>query len=358
MEAASSQLTRTAFVSRQGIKVLAVVLVTLMVGRVFWGSVRGFIAMLNPPKPPPPTVGFGVLPAPVFPAQSASDRPSAYQLEIVQSRFPVFPDRAKVFLMPKNKLSLFADQRIREIASQLGFPFEPAKLTDRQYQWTKSSPLNATLEMEIVDNVFALSTDYLSRPELLSKRNVLPDQQAISLVKSLVANAQPLPDIATASAKVTYLKSVGTQLEPAASFSDADFSQIDIQRYPVDGIYQAYTPKGKEGIVHAIVTGSFSGRDAVVEMAANARPVDYTQVHTYPLRPLTEAWQVFQAGQGYVAQKGQFETAVIRDIYLGYYDSFDSQEYYQPIYVFEGDGGFVGFVPAIASQYLTTSPAQ
>jgi hypothetical protein len=87
-------------------------------------------------------------------------------------------------------------------------------------------------------------------------------------------------------------------------------------------------------------------------MENNYRPVDYLQMHTYPLRSVTAAWQQLQSGLGYVAQKGRHDVAVIRDVSLGYYDDYTDGEYLQPIYVFQGDGGFIGFVPAVDVKWL------
>ena len=39
--------------------------------------------------------------------------------------------------------------------------------------------------------------------------------------------------------------------------------------------------------------------------------------------------------------------AVVRNVSLAYYDSVIPQNYLQPIYVFEGDGNFIGYVSAI-----------
>jgi hypothetical protein len=37
---------------------------------------------------------------------------------------------------------------------------------------------------------------------------------------------------------------------------------------------------------------------------------------------------------------------------MGYYESSTYQQYYQPIYVFKGDGDFVGYVSAIDPRYI------
>ena len=41
-------------------------------------------------------------------------------------------------------------------------------------------------------------------------------------------------------------------------------------------------------------------------------------------------------------------TATVRTVTLAYYDSLDPQNYLQPVFVFEGDDGFLAYVPAVA----------
>src|SRR3989304_64506 len=100
-----------------------------------------------------------------------------------------------------------------------------------------------------------------------------------------------------------------------------------------------YSPNGIQGAVSALVGGGLQSTDNIYQLSYNYHPVDYEQVHTYPLRLPSEAWKILQGGEGYVAQKGVGETAVVREVRLGYYDDFEEQMYLQPIYVFTGDGG-------------------
>ena len=63
------------------------------------------------------------------------------------------------------------------------------------------------------------------------------------------------------------------------------------------------------------------------------------------------AWEYLQTGKGYVAKRTT-PNVTIRKISLAYYESNEPQEFLQPVYVFEGDNGFVAYVPAIKSEYL------
>jgi hypothetical protein len=346
-------LTNITYLGRQAVKFGAIGLVVLIVGRtVIMTSITVWKA-LNPEPPPPPTVGFGLLPAQRFPTQLASEMPSSYSLETPTGTLPRFGDRAKVYFMPKSTLGLFADQNAREIAADYDFVFEPEVLSTRIYRWKKSQPLDTTLQLDVQTKQMQLTTNYLSRPDLIGQASLPDDFSAVDKVKSFLRKGNLLaPDIATVAGTIQYLRISGSELVEAVSFSDADFLQVDLQRTPIDNFYQFYTPKGTEGIVSAILTGALSGDSNIVQLYYNYQPIEYDQVHTYPLRSTQEAWQVLQAGQGYIANEGTSDTAIVRRVFLGYYDDFEEQSYLQPIFVFQGDDGFLGYVPAIDQRFV------
>jgi len=332
--------------------------VVMIVGRMLLTAAINFWRSINPPPLPPPTVGFGVLPKIEFPTQTEADRPKSYRLETaLGSRLPELDtDRAKVFLAPLSEPSLLADQEVKRIAATYGFIFQPELLDSRTYRWTKVGSLNSSLEIDLQTKNFSLKTNYLSKPELVTGGNRLPEEfEAVRRVKSFLDRADLLPvDVATSAGEVVFLKSLGGQLETAFSLSDADFLQINLDRGAVDDRYQMYSTNPKQGVISAVFSGVLSGQESIVDVEYHYRPVDYTQVETYPLRSTKSAWQVLQAGEGYVAYKGTSDQAVVRQVELGYYEDWlYEQEYLQPIYVFIGDNDFVGYVQAVDPQYVS-----
>jgi hypothetical protein len=347
-------LTNVTLMGRQTVKYGLIFLVVLMVGRITINGIVAYWKATHPEPPPPPTVGFGKLPEIVFPAQLDSDKSSSYKMETATGTLPYFGDRSKVFFMPKATSSLLADQSGKATAAKLGYIFEPEVINTELYRWNKSQPLLANLEMNIRTNDFEITTNYLALPELLVNQPAPSGFKAITNVKNFIDKADLLADdIATASGEIVYLKSLGGELTPAVSQSDADFIQVDINRNPIDGFYRMYTPKGYVGVITAILSNAFNGTDGIVSLDYNYHEVDYQQVHTYPLRTTQSAWQLLQAGEGYIAELGSQEDAVIRKVSLGFYDSFEEQDYLQPIYVFENnDTGFIGFIPALDSKFI------
>ncbi len=347
-------LTNLTHFSRQAVKYGSIALVVLIVGRVLLNGFTAYWKATHPEPPPPPTVGFGILPALRFDKRTQEEKPTNYKLETADGGIPDFGDRAKVFFMPKISANLLADQNAKNIASKYGFVFEPEVIGMETYRWNKSKPIASNLEMNIRNHNFKLTTNYLSHPEFLVNSQALSGSKAIERIKQFLKKSDLLPDdVASASAEVVYLKSLGGELAPAVSQSDADFIQVDLDRTPIDEIYKMYSPQGYKASIRAILTNAMDGNDSIVDFDMNYNQIDYEQVETYPLRSVQSAWQILQAGEGYIASKGKKDSVVIRRITLGYYDDFQEQNYLQPIYVFENeDDGFLGYVNALDPKYI------
>lgn len=338
-------LTRVTFFGRRFLKYGVFVIIGVMVGRFALSTLFMLWQALNPPAPPPPTIGFGLLPPLVFPNQTQAEKPGRYKLETATGTLPNFGDRAKVFFMPPQGSSLLDDQEAKTIATGLGFVFEPQILDATTYRWTKSQPLQTTLNMNIKTKTFVMTTDFLNRPDLIRLGQVPDSASAVTSVKQKLNQVGLLQaDIATRSGEISFLKTLGGELAPAISLSEAEVLRVDLSRAPIDGQFEMYTPDGKTGTVVGFLATKEVG---IVELRNNHHLVDYSQVETYPLRTAQDAWQVLQAGEGFIASKGITETAVIRKVYLGYFDAYLEQSYLQPIYVFEGDDGFLGYVSAV-----------
>ena len=348
-------LTEATHFGRSAIKYGGIFLVVLVVGRIFLKSAISFWKAMNPPPPPPPTVGFGRLPIISFPNQVVEDQPQSYRLETATGTTPNFGDRAKVFLMLRSTPNLLADQRAREVAATYNFIFEPEVVGANIYSWQKSQPLETKLKMNIFNSNFEINSNYLSKPELLSNNDLPDDFEAVRIVKDFLKSSDLLPqDIATAAGEIVYLKSLGGEVLPAVSYSDADFLQIDLNRNPIDDLHRMYGSEGYKGSAHAIISGGFKGADSIVEFEFSYQEVDYQQMETYPIKSSQEALRLLQTGKGYVAEFKSQEEVVIRQVSLGYYQSDDEQDYLQPVYVFEGDGEFLGYVPALSVEYIQT----
>lgn len=350
-------LTQATYYGRLAVKFGSISLVVLIVGRMFLTAAIEYWKATHPEPPPPPTVGFGKLPALRFPEVDPEDKPKSYTLELATNIFPPFGDRAKIFLMPKTPANLLADQKVKGLAAKYGFTGQPRVLDARTYRWTKSQPLEMSFQMDLQNTNFSLKSNFLSRPDLLLNNQLPENYEAVNTVKTILSNAEMLPeDVATSSGKVSYWKAIGGELKEGVSLSDADFLRVDLNRNPIDNALYMYSPDGSRGAISGMLNGALQEGSGLVELEYHYHPVDYAQMETYPLRLPDQAWKVLQAGEGYVAHASTQPDVVVRSVGLGYYDDWQEQDYLQPVYIFEGDGGFVGYVSAIDPRFVLIEP--
>ena len=347
MAASSPTLSDISYYGRQAVKVGLLFFVLFTVGRVFLASAVDLYRRLNPPPPAPPTRGFGLLPAPAFPNQTMADRPQQFRLETVGQALPTFGDQAPVFFMPSAQASLVAVDRAKEKASALTFQLAPEKVSNTLYRWRRTSPIPATLEIDAVYGTINLKVDWPSTPALLEKKLIPTPQSLTTETRTLLRNLQfDQPDIATASPQITYIKALGGEVRAVSSVSEADFVRVDLFRSTPTGRPTITHQKGR-GVIQVLYSGSRDEGERILSLDSSYAPVDQTVFETYPLQSPVAAWQQLQAGQGYVSDKGIDPTAVIRSLSLAYYEPATPQNYFQPVYVFEGDQGFQALVPAI-----------
>lgn len=337
---------------RKGLIVLFVSIVLYLVLQMLFHAAVNYYRAVNPPPPPAPTVGFGVLPALIFP-ENASEPPTEYILETANGRLPEFPDRANVYMMSFRTPSLLADEQARQLADKYGFIEQPEMLDQNTYRWSKYQPLESILEVDLVSLNFSIYSDYKTRPELIAARNLPDKHTAIQAVKTYLRRSESLPsDVATASGSVSYLRVLAGEVLPAVSLSDANFIHIALDRVPLAENMVSYNPDGSEGLISAIVSDSPNLDDQIVELHYRYQPMNKEVIHTYPLKSVAQAWQELQAGQGYLVSGFQDATALVREVDLGYYESFQDQAYLQPIYVFKGDNNYMAYIQAVESRYV------
>lgn len=342
---------------RNAIKYGIILLVVLVVGRFLFGYLSQIWRALNPPPPSPPTMGFGKIPAPYFPAQLPGDRPQTIRLETVGQRLPNYGIKMEVYFMPSAQPNLLALDRAKERAASLGFVFEPEKVSSTNYRWRRTQPIPANLEIDTVYNIIDMKADWASSVTLLGSKIIPEQRQAAAEMRTLLRSLDLLySDVATAEPELTYLKALAGETRPAESLSEADFTLLNLYRNTANGIPTVTSVAG-EGVIRLLLSGSREQGERILELHSEYLPVSWVDSETYPLITGQEAWQLLQAGQGYVTSgrgAGGIETAVVRTVYLAYYEPPRPQNYYQPVYVFEGDGGFQALVPALNPQvYLS-----
>ncbi|MBU0618642.1 hypothetical protein KKD62_00225 [Patescibacteria group bacterium] len=343
-------LTETAQVTRKVIKFGGIGLIVLILVRGIWQLGQEWYRLRNPAPPAPPTVAFGKLPAIKFPQQTPLEL--TYKLQTVSGTTPDLGDRNAVYFMPYLRPNLLALERANKQVSKLDFESEPIMLDAKHYRWEKKD-IKTYLTMNIITGEIEMEYDWRSDPEILLAPNLPGQEQAISEAKNFLQQAEILTeDLQLGQAKVSYWKIVDKELVKAVSLSEAHFVRVDFFRKNTSEV-PIVTPSAEEGMVYLLFSGSKERHKRVVKLSYHYFPVDYENLATYPLKKSSQAYRELQTREAFVATKGNNQQIItIRKISLAYFDSAEPQQYLQPVYIFEGDNGFVAYVSAIDDQWV------
>jgi hypothetical protein len=346
-------LTETAYYTRKTVNWIILGVIAYIILRIFFGIISAVLVSLYPPKAPLPNHAFNKLPALVFPQQASPSGKLTFQLETIQGSVPEASPAGIVYFMPKAAPNLLALNQAQKFADNLQFDPTPIQETKSIYRFNDSQFPLRTLRFDIVSSNFILRYAFERDLSIFAEKKLPQTEDAKQETLSLLQQySLKHDDLNSSSITVSFLKLTGDQLVPTTSLSQSDAERVDIFRKPI-GAIALFTPFPDQGAISIVFSGSINTKKHIIQFAYTYWPIDYQTIATYPLKKSSQAWAELQQGQGYIARYPKNSTTVtIRNVYLGYYDSFEAQNYLQPIFVFEGDNGFLGYVPAVDSQWI------
>ncbi|MBU1472249.1 hypothetical protein KKB64_00480 [Patescibacteria group bacterium] len=349
-----ASLTETAYYTRRTINWIIFAMIAYIVLRMLWGVASSLWLAVFPPKPPPPTHSFGRLPALVFPSPQAS--PSGrltYRLETIEGTVPPASESATVYFMPKSAANLLALTKTQDFAQRLGFSPTPIQETKTIYRFNDAQLPLRKLRYDIVSSNFIQRYSFEDDTALFNEKNLPLPKTAESEAKSMLQTYDLYPpDLAGGTVKTIFLKLSGNSLTPTSSLSQADAMRLDFFRKPI-GDMPLLTPDPDQASVSFVFSGSNVSGKRILQFAYTYWPIDYQTSSTYALKPSAEAWQELVDGGGYIARYPNNGTDItVRTVYLAYYDSFEPQTYLQPIFVFDGDNGYLAYVQGVAREWM------
>lgn len=347
-------LAETAYQTRKAINWLILAIICYFVLRLFWSVFVSTWIALFPPKPAPPNHRFGKLPILRFPPEEAS--PSGgikFKLETIEGTVPSASDSATVFFMNKSPANLLALSATQDFAERLGLTRIPIAESKNLYRFEDADVALRTLRYDIVSRNFVLSYDYSKDSSLFVNRDIPQEDAARAEAVSQLQSYNLYPDdVARGTIRVSFLKIIGDTLVPTTSLSASDALRIDFFRRDIAGL-KIFTSMPDHGPIFFIFSGSPNIKKRVIAFSYRLWPIDYETYATYAVKPSSQAWEELKSGHGHIARYPKAgNTATVRNVYLAYYDSTDPQTYLQPIFVFEGDYGFLGYVQAVSGEWM------
>lgn len=351
----ATRLTETAYQTRKVINWGILMVICYLILRFFWGVLLTFLLIIFPPKPPVPTNIFGKLPQIKYPVAEAKVTDYNLQLETIEGRVPTASPSATVYFMPKSPANLLALTRASEFAKKLNLNPNPVQESKNIYRFDDPELVDRYMKFDIVSDNFILRYQYENDTGVFLERGLPPIETAKADAKNILqTNNLAVDDLVKGgTVKVSYFKLVGNQLVETSSLSQADAVRIDYFRRAVGGVV-TLTPNPAEGAISFIYSGAKNTKKRLLQFAYTYWPVDMETKGTYALKDSTAAWEEFKSGKGYIARKPNNDTkdVVVRRVYIAYYDSLEPQLYMQPIFVFEGDNGFLGYLQAVTSEWV------
>ena len=342
-------LTYTAYVSRQLIKYGGVGVGLFSITYILIAAGIAAYIKAHPPYIPP-DVKFGRLPKTVFLDKKYEKK--NFTAELPNDKFPVFKDQAKVYLITRPDNTFLALNQDTLTAKELGFVNKPNEVKYGVYEF-KNETQNQTLTMNVLDGSFHLRYPYETDQLLLNPEKMPTKEEAINLARGYLSGANKYQvDLTEGEKKVTYWKISFDGLKSVSSLSEANIVRVDFFRTNVADDLKIVASDINSASVSVLVTGSQTEGRRIVEVNYKYTVFDREISSTYPIKTSEQAWNELKSGNYWPASDVEVKDVTIRQMYLAYFEPVSLTNYLQPIYVFEGDGKFVAYVPAVTDKYI------
>lgn len=347
-------LTETAYHTRKAINWFILFVIFYFILRIAWGILTSLWLTFFPPAPIPPNHLFNQLPVIKFPPPIAS--PSGeltFRLETIEGYVPHASESANVYFIKKNAANYLNLSNATDFAKRLEFTSDPQEETKTQFLFIDPKYPLRFMRYDIVTKNFILRYAYERDLGVFSERSLpLADAARREASTFLSTFGIDQDDLAVDQGVLTPLKLQGEKLATTTGFADADAVRVDIFRTAI-GDTPIVTSYPDEGEVSFVFSGSKNIKKRILQVSYSYARIDFENTATYALKTSNDAWMELLGGKGYIARypKNSLQ-AIIRHVYLAYYDSIYPQTYLQPVFVFEGDNGFLAYVPAIAPEWV------
>ncbi|MGB9883185.1 MAG: hypothetical protein ACPLRN_01575 [Microgenomates group bacterium] len=345
-------LTEISYYSR---KLAPLLLLFFLIFLIIFYSFKLFFFYLEVNKPKVQIVPslFGKIEAPYI-KDATSSAFFSYILDTVEGKPVTTTDSAKVFFLDKPTTKFGYREKIYLMAKTFGFDTELVKhkLVDNQAVFYDG-------EKKLEINIANFNFKYETKPKtesLIDSGTFIPSEKVIeNKAIDFLKKVGRYPDeLATGLTKIIYIQYDPTLnvYNNVKSKKEANLVEVDFYRANID-IYPVVSPRFFNSQNFVIMEFDKDGNNQVIKAQIAFFEKSNSQFDIYPIKTAEVAWEEFQKGKGKVvaATYGQ-KQVVIKQIFLAYYDPDFYQSFLEPVYVFIGDNNFVGYLPAITSQYL------
>ncbi|MFA6017438.1 MAG: hypothetical protein WC744_05110 [Patescibacteria group bacterium] len=290
---------------------------------------------------------FGQVSSPEIP-RSSSSAGLQFTLDTIEGVPVTATDTAKVYFLPQFNPRFGYSEKIYLIAKSFGFDTEMVKhqLVGKIATFTDSEK-TLTIDISNFNFKFDRKVDngLFSSPQLTIPTKTVIENKAVDFLKKI---GRYPDELGKGTTNLIYLKynPINQNFVNVEKSSQAQLVEVDFYRPNIDNI-DIVTPKFFNSQNYVVML--FQGTDfQIIKSQVAFFEKSEEQVGTYRLKTGEEAWSELNNGSGLVVAGtlGQ-KNIVIKSMKLGYFDPDIYQNYLQPVYVFLGEGDFVGYVPAV-----------
>lgn len=328
------------------------------------GFIIFFVFLLNSLKPAPQLTSnintiFGKLDEPQF--EEAQEKVKLqFFLDTVDGELPVATKEASVFRIPDKQSTIAYLNKIYAIALRFGFDTQVIKHEPINQTWVKFENEKQILTIDI--RTFHYNFRLKGSEELQQLINATPEAKFTALEGEILDKAKEIyrthesysEDLASGKTNIVYVKYDVTNQAyyPITSEETPQAVRVDFFRKD-EGAFPVVPPKYYESHNYEILAPLT--RDVkMVAIQNKSFEKQYTQVGIYPIKSVQTAWGDLQKNRASIIalETGFTGTIKIKQMYVAYYDPQEYQQYFEPIYVFLGDHGYVSYLPAIPDRFL------
>jgi len=320
---------------------------------------------LNPTEPAV-TQLFGELPILNIKGKALDLSKTQIDLDTVDLALPKLASVLEVYPFNKANPSLLDLERAKGLALNFGFKDEPQALNERTYRWVVSTG-SKTLTADIVTKNFTFQYDYQKDDGALKTDSPLNLETGATRAKEILKGKGLLPsDLEGGQLKVRPVLVSKTEIKNVSSLSEANGLEVKIFRAPIDlgkrGKITILGPTPQDSPVSMLLSFSSDSNKRLLYLNYNYFPINLSNPSTYNVKLIDEAWEEFQNSVStFVGEIDILASIKVKEIYLSYYDSYEVQDFLQPIFVFSGyaqnysgkEIDFVAYLPAVSISYET-----
>lgn len=347
--------------------------------------------MLFPVVADPANYTYGKLPVLIFPENATAEQ-LTYSLDTESGAFEVFPDRLNVYKVANPEAGFLNLEQAREKAraiemiSNTGEVVPEIPLGNANYEWDEPGGLQRRLIFNIVSFDFTLNSNYLTSLTVLNAIGLPDEKGAVKTTTEFLESMTLLPDdldltkSEAGDKKVSYYTSPqlieirNGELIPATSLSTTDVIRVNLYQKDVEYKLDTGLPSNvladskmdmKLPILYPkppystmslwVGMGPYGPSIVNAQYSHKSYTVVPNEEPTYTIKTPDEAFEELKAGSGYIASFASVPGDAqvnIKNAYLAYYLGENPQSYLMPIYVFEGDKNFFGYVSAVVNDWV------